>query len=303
MPKQNPFSLYDFLGYLIPGYASLLLCQLCLSIFLPIDQIPSLNINNANASELANIAITSYVAGHLFNYLSSITIEHYSIRTIGYPTEYLLGNVKFRNYLDIEEEELKSERKKLRGLIALTILPIYITDIALDKKLSIRSLYAKKLDVFLASTIKIKIDQMLKLEGIENYTAGKDSDIHRLIYHYITEHSANHFGKTQNYVAIYGLLRSFSLLASLLTLVLPMKNIKIFLLSDIKILHFSMLNLICILSSFIASYLFYLAFVKFYRRFTLESLMALTAIMSTKSRAETAALIKSKMESEKLADD
>ncbi|WP_434653852.1 hypothetical protein [Chromobacterium violaceum] len=289
MPKQNPFSLYDFLGYLIPGYASLLLCQLCLSIFLPVDQIPSLNIENANATELANIAITSYVAGHLFNYLSSITIEHYSIRTIGYPTGYLLGDVKFKNYFDIEEEELKSERKKLRGLIAMTILPIYITDIILDKMLSIRSLYAKKLDDFLVSTIKIKIDQMLKLEGIENYTAGKEkgSDIHRLIYHYITEHSANHFGKTQNYVAIYGLLRSFALLASLLTLVLLVKNIETFLLCDMRTLHFSMLNFICILSSFMASYLFYLAFVKFYRRFTLESLMALTAIMSTKSRAET----------------
>ncbi|WP_146176595.1 hypothetical protein [Chromobacterium sp. Panama] len=287
MPKQNPFSLYDFLGYLIPGYASLLLCQLCLSIFLPVDQIPTLSIKNANATELANIAIISYVAGHLFNYISSITVEHYSTRTIGYPTRYLLGDGVFKSYLDTKDEELETQRRILRLLISLSILPICIADFLLDKTLSIRSLYAKKLDAFLITTIKTKINEMLKLEGVRNYNPTKNNDIHRLIYHYITEHSTNHFGKTQNYVAIYGLLRSFSLLASLLTLVLIAKNIEALLIYDIEKLHFSMINLICISSSFMASYLFYLAFVKFYRRFTLESLMALTAIISTKSRSET----------------
>ncbi|WP_145929196.1 hypothetical protein [Chromobacterium vaccinii] len=287
MPKQNPFSLYDFLGYLIPGYASLLLCRLYLSLFLPPCQIPPLDINSASTAELINIAILSYVAGHLFNYLSSITVEHYSINTIGYPTGYLLDNHTFKSYFDVKDKPFQIKRKILRTIITAAILPIYAIDTTLDKTLSIRHLYAKNLDSFLVDTINKKILEMLALEGIQNQDAIKNKDIHRLIYHYITEHSVNHFNKAQNYVAIYGLLRSFALLSSLLTIFLLAQSIQILLEAETYKSLFSRFDLIALISSFSISYLFYLAFVKFYRRFTLESLMALTAIISTKSRNES----------------
>ncbi|MFA6712186.1 MAG: hypothetical protein WCS33_05715, partial [Candidatus Caldatribacteriota bacterium] len=59
--------------------------------------------------------IISYVLGHALNYLSSLTIERYSIWSIGYPSRFILGEkqscyLKKLNNKDDPEE--KKRRKK-----------------------------------------------------------------------------------------------------------------------------------------------------------------------------------------------
>ena len=89
--SKSPFSLYDFLGYFIPGA---LFCYLFAIVF-DIEEIKWLNIEFFLGLRVfdQSVAFTlfSYVFGHAINYLSTLTIEKYSIWSIGYPSKYLFG--------------------------------------------------------------------------------------------------------------------------------------------------------------------------------------------------------------------
>lgn len=93
MIKQNPFSVYDFLGYLIPG-------SLVIYAYLVVDYLKnneSLNstdfVENFSNFKLEGIfffIIISYTIGHLVSFASSITIEKYANWRYSYPSKYLL---------------------------------------------------------------------------------------------------------------------------------------------------------------------------------------------------------------------
>ena len=76
--NQNPFSLYDFLGYFIPG-ALLLFMLSCIDwsqsglAYLTIIE------NKIGGNNYLSFVICSYIVGHLTSFLSSVTIEKYSI--------------------------------------------------------------------------------------------------------------------------------------------------------------------------------------------------------------------------------
>ena len=89
--------------------------------------------------------------------------------------------------------------------------------------------------------------------------------------HYNYEHYANHVRKYDNYIALYGFLRSLSLLCS---------SIFIFLFAiEVKTINPGASidwNAVIILAAlFCVTYLYYLGFIKFYRRYTLENLMSI----------------------------
>lgn len=97
--KQNPFSLYDFLGYLIPGalliYAFLIIRFINRASKFDVD----LLIENLSRVKLENIfpfIIAAYALGHILSYASSITIESYANWKYGYPSKYLLQSQKDR---------------------------------------------------------------------------------------------------------------------------------------------------------------------------------------------------------------
>ena len=92
--KQNPFSLYDFLGYFIPG-------ALVLYLIMIIEHLKKVNsfditdifecVSNPSVNQALLFIILSYVAGHFLSYISSITIEQYANWKYDYPSKYLLG--------------------------------------------------------------------------------------------------------------------------------------------------------------------------------------------------------------------
>ena len=88
--NQNPFSLYDFLGYLIPG----IFCLLG-GIYIYSPDLLWMNIIINDGYNLVMYIVTviiCYCLGHILSYLSSITVEKYSIWTLGYPSRYLLNH-------------------------------------------------------------------------------------------------------------------------------------------------------------------------------------------------------------------
>ena len=93
-------------------------------------------------------------------------------------------------------------------------------------------------------------------------------DYHRIIYHYVYEVKSAHQVKMDNYVALYDFMRSMTLIMNL-TFLYAVYYINT---NSVELLWIGVWMLI---STMLLSYLFFMAFMKFYRRFTLEVMMCL----------------------------
>ena len=95
----------------------------------------------------------------------------------------------------------------------------------------------------------------------------RDLDFFRYVYHYALENAPSHVTKMQNYVALYGFLRTIAFIAVVVFWV--------------GVWHAFMglsgiwTSVLMVAVSAVLAYLMFMAFVKFYRRFSLEALMAM----------------------------
>lgn len=270
--KQNPFSLYDFLGYFVPGA---LLLYLLLIVWGHINAYSSpteviVNHLNFKSPELyPPFIILSYIVGHFLSFLSSITIEKYAVWKFDYPSKYLL-DLQCKGYFHVDDPKVL--RRLIRVGTWLLLFPITLLDFILGECLGMQELYAKKLDEKLREVLHNKIRVIIEKEcGIK---ADEDSlskkDFFRYLDHYALENAPNHLRKMQNYIALYGFLRTVSLIGVIFFWILLWHAFYI---------KGSVINsfiLLIIYSSFV--YVFFMAFVKFYRRYTLEILMAVSVV-------------------------
>lgn len=279
-PRQNPFSLYDFLGYFVPG-ASLLYALLFL--FSPATDMASFaqqlssSVSFDHAEVYVPFVLGSYIAGHLLSFASSVTVERYSLWQLGYPSKYLTGHTP-PPYISWAKQSLAQILGRL--VVPLLLTPISILDFVIGKWLRLREVYADSLDPLLTGVIRRKVLVLLesKLEaGPTTEIAARDQDYFRLAYHYTLEHAPAHAPKMQNYVALYGFTRTMALLFVIAWW------------ADLThaITHCQPLpRTVAELSALAAlGYLMYMNFNKFYRRFSLEVLMALTVVTSKSPEA------------------
>lgn len=269
--KQNPFSIYDFLGYFTPGaiflYGIIFIIGHAKGAF-PFDYIAQY-LSFDKPEIYIPFVLTAYSAGHLLSFLSSITVERYSIWALGYPSKYLLG-LEHPGYFSVKEQ--RWTRLTMRTLVAILLAPICLMDFLLGWKAGMRFFYAKSLDKLLIAILSRKIDRLLK-EHAESGNLAEiganaiDSDFFKYAYHYALENAPAHTIKMQNYVALYGFLRTLTLISVIFFWGL--------------VWHFFRGNfgvnyaLWLIVSATILSYILFMGFVKFYRRFSLEALMAM----------------------------
>ena len=80
--NQNPFSFYDFLGYLIPGGFFILLMYFCgltfdLDIVIDLSELLRGQSQIFGILNYASIVIISYIAGHFISITSAFFIEKY----------------------------------------------------------------------------------------------------------------------------------------------------------------------------------------------------------------------------------
>lgn len=277
--KDNPFSLYDFIGYLIPGIFVIYAIEIVNSI--KANEIKCLNDINTSLPKLSSESLTfiiliSYLIGHLLSFTSSITIEKYAIWKYGYPSKYLL-NIEFPKFFD----HFKTYYGFIwGGSLMLIILPLSILDYFLGNLLGFKYFFLKSLDNPLINIIKFKADMLNKKLGLTvengfNTNEETKSDFHRVIHHYVFENSKNHQKKFTNYVALYGFLRTFTLIFIL-----------IFWYTFIHFYFFGEINgqVVCILiSSALISFTFFMSFMKFYRKYTLVGLMIMVIETEVKS--------------------
>lgn len=273
--NQNPFSIYDFLGYLIPGGLFLYLLYFC-GITLDWDVIIQLK-KTAIAQEpslsllgYSSIVILAYIIGHAIAICSAFLVEKYMNDTLQYPSIYLFWELNN----DFKDEVKKDCGRKIKYLIIKTILlPVFILD-----RITFYKLYSRELTKELASPLWSMLEKSYKkifsvdLSQLKNDYA-LQGDLFRLAYHYSYEHSSNHQPKIQNYVALYGFCRNVCLVF-LLFFWVAFVRLVINTLTD-EMFGF---NILSTLSMLLMTYVFYCGFVKFYRRFTLEVFMAFSVL-------------------------
>ncbi|MCL8006127.1 hypothetical protein M8845_01680 [Gelidibacter japonicus] len=291
--KQNPFSLYDFLGYLIPGATLiylLIIIKSCGGDFGDCDLATLVSsVTEYQLQEVFFFIIASYALGHIISFLSSISIEKFGNWRYCYPSKVLIGFEKKsywvlkqtpedynpdKDFYDIEpKQKIRSAQNRARGLLGIFILPLIISEYLLGQQLNLKKLYSKGLDPYLIDRIKERTivllnslsftDQPIKTNEL------KDIDFNRVVHHYAFENSKQHQFRMVNYVALYGFLRNL-----VLTFILSFWYYFAISLCSINTnLEFNgpmiLTNIVLILLSFVA----FMAYMKFYRRYTLEGLM------------------------------
>ena len=269
---KNPFSFYDFLGYLFPG----LICVLFLKVVFAVNgqiNIDSL-INQARAmsfswNDTVLYTVLAYVVGHMVSYFSSLTVEPYLIWSYGYPSVFLLKENYDKNFFAINFKVGKVGTYCWKGLVCLLIFPICLASLFFGRLLHFRFSVLKPLDSYLQNNINKKIDSLLSILKLSNRENG--ADVHRIIMHYNYEHYTNHVRKYDNYVALFGFLRSLCLLCSSIFILLFIFELRT--IDFGESVNWKSIFILAVL--FCVTYLYYLGFIKFYRRFTLENLMSI----------------------------
>lgn len=270
--KQNPFSFYDFLGYLIPGAIFLYGILLTLghfdaneTAFTYVEK----HLSFDKPDRYIPFVLLAYITGHFLSFISSITIERFSLWAHGYPSKYLL-RIKHEGYFQVEEK--KVQRYFIRGFVWMLLTPISILDWIFGKRLGMYELYAKPLDPLLVTVLKNRIESLMvdhaEVEYKDEFGPIGELDFFRYAYHFAVENAPNHLSKMQNYVALYGLLRTLALIS---LSAFWMLSAHILLLEYLRTTPVFWL----LASMALLTYLIFMAFVKFYRRFSLEALMAM----------------------------
>ncbi|MDT0557505.1 hypothetical protein RM697_02520 [Ichthyenterobacterium sp. W332] len=263
MIRQNPFSLYDFLGYFIPG-ATLIYLML---FFSNLDSSEyAWDFNNVVGSDNVSIQnylffiIISYAVGHLINFLSSILVERYGNWMYDYPSKYLLKIHKKFSFKTITIKRIG---------IFISILPVSILDLLLGQLFNFKNLYVQHLDDFLIHGIKTKsskiLTELIPEDESNNLPESiNDYDFFRILHHYAFEHTKSHQFKMVNYVVLYGFLRSLTFICVIIFWYLV--YLQLFEQNEFIFAYHYLIISLC-------SYIFFMAFMKFYRRYTLEALM------------------------------
>jgi hypothetical protein len=214
--------------------------------------------------------LLAHSVGHLVSFVSSLHIEKYSIWEYGYPSKYLLG------IFTADKPSIKDPKKRLiRLLVRVLILPVYLSDWLFGKHLGLREIYVRPLDDALIRVIRNRLEMI-----VPEFSRGADneSDFFRFVYHSAVEMSPNHLPKMQSYVALYGFMRALTMVFDILFWI----SILHMFLADVAwycdIMGPSLILLL--------SYITYMGFIKFYRRFSLEVMMAMV-VSSSKTQARS----------------
>lgn len=296
--NKNPFSLYDFLGYVFPGILFILVVYFIFVIhnigneeficsFLKLDfwkskVFPEL-VYFFKWNNSVIIILLSYIIGHFISFLSSITIEKLALWSYGYPSEFLLNKPnRYRYFKHKYISYDKGDKKKafiqivlkyiVKILLFFLLLPISVCSVLFGQIFGLKYLVIKEINPHQKKILKARLLDFNnnQLKSLIEDSNVKHAELTQLIYHYFYERKEAHQRKFDNYVALYGFLRSITLIFNIASLYL----ISLTIINFFNGTHLSLLLIITFLSVCI-TYLFYLDYLKFYRRYTEEAFMCL----------------------------
>jgi hypothetical protein len=231
---------------------------------------------------MAFFIILAYTMGHILSFLSTLTIENFTVWMFGYPSKNLLDINRPARYF---EKKMKNPNTvnwavtllsyTLRLLLAVFLAPITLLSITIGKLLDLnKSVYTKKIGEPYIELIKEKIIKRFHLLDPNLTLDFNKHDYNKLLIHHSYDVNASHQPKLMNYVALYGFLRVISFILNILSMYLLFD---VFYISDEKLIidfhqNFSTQFITITISAF-GTYVSYLGYLKFYRRYSQENLM------------------------------
>ncbi|MDD3313678.1 hypothetical protein [Pseudodesulfovibrio sp.] len=280
--EQNPFSLYDFLGYFAPG------AIFSLGVLLVFSKcgLNPVDLQDESSTYQWLIAIVfilfSYVFGFALSIISGELVEKYLIWRSGYPSKVRYA-VPQKTFIEcLFDDGYRGHFYLFFFLVFL--FPVLILDLlfgkclGLEKKYFKRYRYPDELSILKRHTYKVLGLLTENPESLVNSNA----NFFKYLYHYTYENESAHSRKMQNYVALYGFSRTMTLIFSLFFLVnLGSVGLR---LSGYTCISFHPFDhdVLFLLSSALLAYTFFVGFAKYYRRYTDEVLMATVAMVISK---------------------
>jgi hypothetical protein len=267
----NPFSLYDFLGYFFPGaitvYSLVIAYTHIDKSYKAADAVKEI-LSLTHPENILPFVLAAYVAGHFLSYCSSITVEKYLYWQYGYPSKFILNlpyTPLFPSRMGLRVVDC------FRLLVMLFLLPILLFDQIAGRLLGLSGFYAKAVDSLSREIIKRKTFAILRDKAGVKPTHEKHGpptgvDYFQYLYHYALEHAPQHGPKMHNYVALYGFLRTLTLIA-LLYFWVAVWHVWY------SALRWSTATVTLALLGGVV-FVFFLAYFKFLRRYSLEVFMA-----------------------------
>lgn len=289
MGEKNPFSIYDFLGYLFPGIVAIFVafivrqswideqCNLfkCLHVWNLLGLIrKEINLNWLEAS--VAVVIVSYIAGHIVAYISSLTVEFLANKSMRYPSEYLLEGSERSFFKEYFRTADIANSKVYRWAILVVLWPLSLFFFTFSEY-GLRAFLASPLTGYLVQSIKDKTFSLYDKLGLARRSVNDNIDFHRVVMHYTYLHVENAQRKADNYVALYGFLRAMCFISTLFydyIFINAMYTCRyVFIKDAVVCIDWFVIGVLVL--GYIVCVLLFLAFIKFYRRFTLENFMAL----------------------------
>lgn len=297
MTEKGPFSLYDFMGYFFPGALALYLLILSQN---DIASYFSKDFFLDNERRFIDLpfymvlfyVVISYCLGHFLSFFSTLTIEKYTRIVYEDPSKILLSegefkpmHISFSTLLFEGKFKLKHILKKMwkfkwRIILFILIWPLIIYDWLLVRLLGYNHDYLRKIDQPYKNLIIQRINKIFhELGHSSNVCENIGSNYHRFLIHYNYEFTKHHGHKLMNYVSLYGFLRVITLISCLFFDYIFVSYIFTHPfqpnLQGVK--NFAVFA-VCLLSVASMTFVFYLGYLKFYRRYTLENLMLILIV-------------------------
>lgn len=198
----------------------------------------------------------------------------------GYPSNFLLNDIPHNKIWSATNERnfRKGYKYFWRVSVCVILFPISVATFLIGRCLKVKYFFVKKLDFQLIEAIETNQRMLADYLGIKRNEA-VNMDFHRVIYHYEYERQERHHTKMDNYVALYGFLRAMALISNC-AYIFVLVRYGILTIGDGTEINWFLI--ILLVGMWFVTYIFFMGFMKFYRRFTLECFMCLITDTSYK---------------------
>lgn len=258
--QKLPLTAYDILGYLIPGATFFILLGYVLHGLKIFERATPDPMTFGGASLVLIGVVFSYIAGHGLALLSSFTIERLVIMFFGYPSGYLVSNVSkvaiLKNVLS----------KKLAALAIMFFAPFSILQFLLLSLLSTTEFVRHFIKSFNVYTIHLLDDKFHRRYG-KHIAEISGADWFNIVEHDVLNYSQIGAARMYNYLNLYGFCRNMACAMSILALSCALRAT----FSDEKLPQHYLMFFIGVA---IFGGLLTLGFMKFFRRYSQEAVMA-----------------------------
>ena len=193
----------------------------------------------------------------------------------GYPSEFLLQDTDYNPNVYLTTQAKKDVLAII--VVFVGLFPIVICEVIIGYLCKFRKYIIKPVDKNLQTAINDKIVILINDLNLQRmFKNGEaESDFNRIAHHYVYSKGHNGTAKLDNYVALYGFNRAFCLIF----------NICFICEGILMLLGIVEFNWLLLLATLLLSFIFFMAFMKFYRRYTLENFMDLIVESSLCPRA------------------